>query len=265
MKISSVYRYALFAGAAVVLYACAGPASAPPAPPPGAPAQVVDLSKSAYQKAVMKTNPVAYFALNKASGGSVGGKYTLTLVGGAKIVKGGAIRADRKKNKYLKLADQAYATTSVAGNVPGTGSMVAWVNLSELPSMGGQYFYIAGESEVANDFDVQFENDNNLYFYTGAGENTEFVTDTSSLVGQWHMVAVTYQGGSSGFRDIYWDGSLVAPFSGPVSSSPKTAALSIGESLVFTGRYFQGGIDAVALWKRALSAGEISAMYAAAQ
>jgi len=269
MTFTLLNRSALCIGVGAVLTACAGEASAPPvtfAAPQAtftAP-QVVRLAKSAYQKAVLKTNPVAYFALNSATGGSVGGKYTLTLVGGAKIAKHGAIPADGKKNKYLKLANQAYATTSLAGNIPGTGSLVAWVNLAELPSNGGLTFYVAGESEFGNDFDLQFQNDNNLYFFTGAGENTEYITNPSSLVGQWHMIAVTYKGGSSGTRNIYWDGSIVSPYNGPVSSGSKTAQFSIGESLVFTGRYFQGGIDAVALWDHALKASQIAAIYAAA-
>jgi Concanavalin A-like lectin/glucanases superfamily len=266
MSISSVRRSAPFIGAAILLSACGGQASMPQAVSVAAAAPtMVSLHASAYQKAVMKTKPVAYFPLNSATGGSVGGKYSLTLVNGAKIAKGGAIPPEGKRNKYLKLADQAYATTSVSGDVPGTGSMVAWVNLAELPSSGGLTFYVCGESEFGNDLDLQFQNDNNLYFFTGSGENTEYVTNPSSLVGQWHMIAVTYRGGSSGFRNIYWDGSIVAPFSGSVDGNSKTAQFSIGESLVFTGRYFQGGIDAVALWKRALKASEISAMYTAAQ
>jgi len=220
---------------------------------------------SKYQTAVLATNPIAYFPLNSAHQGSVIGGYSLSLIGGAKIAKHGAIKSERKANKYLKLANMAYAGTSLYGDIPGTGSMIAWVNLAELPSTTGTYFYVSGESQVSNDFDLQFQNDNNLYFYTGAGENTEYVTNTASLVGHWNMIAAVFQGGSNGSRNIYWNGKLVAPYTGGVNGAYKSNEFSVGESIVFTGRYFQGGIDAVAVWDRALTSSEIQTIYKAAK
>lgn len=228
--------------------------------------QTIKFDASKYQAAVMKTKPLAYFPFNTAKGGSVGGKYKVKRYSGAKIVKGGPITSDGKKNFYLSLSNQAYASTSLSGGIPGTGTMIAWVNLSELPSEAGEYFYISGESEDGNDFDLQFETDNNLYFYTGAGENTEYGTSGSgNLVGSWHMIAATYAGGTSGFRNIYWDGALVAPYNGAVDGTSKTNPFSVGESVYWTGRYFQGGIDAVAVWDHALTAKQVMAIYKAAQ
>lgn len=247
------------------LAGCAGMTAPTPALDlPQSASQIAYPATSKYQNAVLATDPIAYFPLNTAKQGSVIGGYSLSLIGGAKIAKKGAIRSERKANKYLQLANMAYAGTSLYGDIPGSGSMVAWVNLSELPSSTGNYFYISGESQVGNDFDLQFQNDNNLYFYTGAGENTEYVTDTASLVGHWNMIAVTYEGGSNGFRNIYWNGKLVAPFTGAVNGSPKSNEFSAGESIVFTSRYFQGGIDAVAVWDHALTASQIKSIYKAA-
>ncbi|HYL27944.1 MAG TPA: LamG domain-containing protein [Candidatus Nitrosotalea sp.] len=269
---STCFRVALLAACAapISLAACSGlnaqlPAGATAAAIHATVPSAVNLRASKYQTAVLKTNPIAYFPLNSATQGSVVGGYTTSLLYGAKIAKPGAIKADKKQNKYLSLSNQAYATTSLSGGIPGTGSMVAWVNLSELPSDAGAYFYISGESQVGNDFDLQFENDNNLYFYTGSGENTEYVTDLDTLVGKWNMIAVSYAGGSNGFRNIYWNGKLAVPYTGPVNGGYKTTQFSIGESLVFTGRYYQGGIDAVAVWGRALKASEIKAIYSAAK
>jgi hypothetical protein len=227
-------------------------------------AQVVKLAASAYQKAVKKTNPVAYFPLNSPKEGSVGKQYTVALDNGAQIANGGAIPGD-KKNKFLSLSGTAYATTSLSGNVPGTGSIVAWVNLSELPSTAGNYFYVAGESQYANDLDLQFETDNVLYFYAG-GQPTTYGPNPSTLIGQWNMIAVTYQAtGATQFQNMYWNGALVTATGGSGNGNPKTSQFSIGESLVFTGRYFQGGIDAVGLWDRALTTQEVANIYQAAQ
>jgi hypothetical protein len=35
----------------------------------------------------------------------------------------------------------------------------------------------------------------------------------------------------------------------------------VGESKFFTGRFFDGGIDEVAIWNRALRASEVAAIY----
>ena len=116
-----------------------------------------------------------------------------------------------------------YVSTSLSGGIPGAGSMMAWVDFAELPSTAGAYFYIAGESQSGNDFDFQFQNDNSLYFYTGGGENAEYTISNPSatLLNQWNMILVTYTGGASGTRDIYWNGNLAASFSGSVDASTK--------------------------------------------
>jgi hypothetical protein len=212
----------------------------------------------------MKLKPLAYFPFNAESEGSVGGKYNVQLDGGARIAPHGAIKTDGSANRYLLLKNQDFAVTSLKGHIPGTATIVAWVKLTSLPSASGTYYYVAGESQDGNDFDLQFENDNNLYFYTGGGENTMFKSSSLHLVGKWNMIAVTYKGGTNGFRNIYWNGRLVATASGAVDNAAKTAKFSVGESLVFTGRYFQGGIDAVAVWNHALDSNDISKIYRAA-
>ncbi len=229
-----------------------------------APQQMSKPFDPVYRTVVLNTHPIAYFPFDRASEGSLVNGYTTTLSGGAKIAPGGPIK-DEPKDRSLSLAGMAYASTSLSGGIPGTGSMVAWVNLSELPSVTNTYFYVCGESQGGNDFDLQFQNDNLLYFFTGGGENTSYAPNVATLVGQWNMIAVTYQGGPSGFRNIYWNGQLVAPANGNVDSAPKTAQFSVGESLLFTGRYFQGSIDDVAVWNRALTTQEVGRIFRASK
>jgi glucose/arabinose dehydrogenase len=206
----------LFFAAATFAGCAGGPGSTPAASTPAAsasqpqsasaaqPIRTLALepsAASAYQRAVLKTKPLAYFPLNSPKQGSVKNIFSVTLVNGATLAKKGPIETD-KRNRYLSMSGTQYATTSLSGGISGTGSMVAWVNLSELPSTAGQYFYVSGETQSGNDFDLQFQNDNNLYFYTGQGENTEYTPDPSTLVGKWNMIAVTYDGGSAQTRDI---------------------------------------------------------------
>jgi hypothetical protein len=217
-----------------------------------------------YYSVVLGTSPLAYFHFDSLTGGSVVNGYTVSFAGNATVgLPAAPLQESGNKALVIPGGGGDYVTTSLMGGVPGTGSMVAWVYLTELPSVAGRYFYISGEPQNGNDLDLQFENDNRLYFYTGGGENTVYAPNTTKLIKKWHMVAVTYVGGGSGFRNIYWDGVLVAPFSGGVSNGTKVNQFSVGYSLVFGGRDFQGNIDDVGVWNYALTPAQISAMYAA--
>ncbi len=217
--------------------------------------------KADFISTVNSTNPLAYFRLETVNGSSQVNGYVTTYVNGAGEGSPGAVA--EPSNNYLKLssASQQYASTSLSGGINTAGSMMAWVNLASLPSPNGTY-YIAGESQVGNDFDLQFQNDNKLYFYSGGGSAVSYTPATASLIGQWHMIAATYNA-TTNTQDIYWDGSLVS--SGNVGSGTnKTGAFWIGASSVFGGRYFNGGIDEVGVWNYDLSAAQVSSIYSSA-
>jgi hypothetical protein len=121
------------------------------------------------------TSPLAYWTLDTVNGVSQVNGYTSTYNNGATVVpSGGSPSSQATLFDGVNDATPQYVSTSLAGGIPGTGSMMAWVNLAALPSATGSIFSIAGESQVANDFDVGFINDDTLRFYTGAGENTAY-------------------------------------------------------------------------------------------
>jgi hypothetical protein len=137
---------------------------------------------------------------------------------------------------------------------------MAWIHLNSRPSVKGHVDYIAGISEYANDFDLQLETDNVLRFYTASGSNVAYTPPIDTLVGPWHLVVATLNAGT-GARAIYWDGKLVNSDTAG-GKSGKTKEFTIGESKVFTGRFFDGTISDVALWNTALSADTIASIYA---
>jgi len=209
---------------------------------------------------VDSTNPLAYFRLESANSSSEVGGYTTTYQNGASVGSPG-VATGEPSNNYVSLnnASQQYVSTSLSGGVNTAGSLMAWVNLAALPSSGGAYWYIAGESQVGNDFDLQFQTDNNVYFYSAAGSAVSYAPNSSSLVDQWHMVVATFNA-TTDTQDIYWDGTLVS--TGSVGSNTnKQGAFWIGASSVFGGRYLDGGIDEVAVWNYDLSAAQVSAIY----
>lgn len=228
------------------------------------------MGRADFVSAVEATDPLAYFRLDTTNSSSAVNGYTTTYMNGASTTApgGGVPLAGYPNNAAVQLNGNnntpQYVTTSLSGGIPGTGTIMAWVNLSELPSTAGAFFYIAGESQGGNDLDLQFQNDNSLYFYTGAGENTSYTPNPSTLVGNWHLVVATYDSSGSGFRDIYWDGVEVASVTGGVDTASKSSTFNIGYSTVFGGRDFDGSIDEVGVWNYALSATQVADIYAAA-
>jgi hypothetical protein len=213
--------------------------------------------------AVVATHPIAYYRLEATAGRSQVGTTSYKAVGGVGSAAPGA-PIGIADNHYAKLNGvDGYILTTQAGGVGTDASMMAWVNLDKLPAEAGRFFYVMGESQNGNDLDVQFETDNQLKFYTAAGGHLTYAPAPATLVNQWHMIVVTMDTPTH-TRVLYWDGKAVATDKGG-GQPGKTSTFSIGASTVFGGRWFQGGIDEVALWNRALRASEVAEIYAAAK
>jgi len=214
-----------------------------------------------FASAVTSTKPIAYFRLDATSGKSEVGSTTYKSAGGVTTGSPGAIIAGSSNNFAKFDGASGYILTTQKGGVGTSASIMAWVNLEALPSKIGHFFYVAGESENGNDLDLQFETDNVLRFFTAGGGRLEYAPPVASLINQWHMVVVTLDTATH-TRTIYWDGKLAAHDTGG-GEPGKKAPFSIGASTVFSGRWFKGGIQEVALWDRALKASDVTAIYAA--
>ena len=213
---------------------------------------------SNFESATKSANLLAYYRLESTSGRDETGGSTYTSMGGVSSDQGAPIGIDGNKSVLLNGKD-GWVSTTQNGGITKAASMMAWVKLAALPSDAGHFFYVAGESQVANDLDLQFETDNSLRFYTAAGSHLQYLPDPKPLVNQWHMIVATMDIASR-TRALYWDGQLVA--SDQDAGYPnKTAPFSMGASTKFAGRFLNGNIDEVALWGRSLSADEVAAIY----
>ncbi|MGB6687316.1 MAG: LamG domain-containing protein [Terracidiphilus sp.] len=211
--------------------------------------------------AVDSTHPIAYYTLDSTSGKSEVGSTTYKSQGGVSTASGGAPAGT---SQYAKFDGKSgMIVTTQAGGVTTAASIMAWVNLAELPSKANRILYVAGESQVGNDLDLQFETDNVLRFFTAGGGRLGYAPPQASLVNHWHMIVVTLDTVSKA-RVVYWDGKLAAKDAGG-GQAGKTAVFSIGASTYFGGRWFQGGIQDVALWNRVLRAPDVAAIYAAGE
>jgi hypothetical protein len=213
--------------------------------------------------AVEATHPLAYYRLDAPTGKSVVGPTTYKSFGGVTGAGPGAPIGAANNHSVQLNGHDGYIVSTQAGGVGETASMMAWVNLVELPSKAGHFFYVAGESQNGNDLDVQIETDNVLKFYTASGGNLAYTPPVATLVGQWHWIVATLDTATHS-RVIYWDGKQVAADKGG-GRAGKTGLFSIGASTVFSGRFFHGGIEEAALWNRALTAAEVAGIYATAK
>jgi len=219
-------------------------------------------AQAGFAAKVASTQPIAFYRLDSTAGQSQVGTTTYKATGSAEVANSGAPVATAN-GSYLQLDGRsAYIVTTQHGGVGAAASIMAWVNLAELPLSAHHIFYVAGESENGNDLDLQFETDNALRFFTAAGGNLFYKPAPDSLIGQWHQIVATLDTPTH-TRVLYWDGKPVATDKGGGEAGKKNE-FTIGESTVFRGRFFHGGIDDVALWNRALKPTEVAAIYAAA-
>lgn len=187
--------------------------------------------------------------------------YQGTLYGNAQIGPpgSGAPVASDPANQGLILDGQAsYFVTTLSGQIINSGTTMAWVYLTNEPSIAGRIFQITAEGDNGNDFDFQIDTDNLLHFYTDSGGST--VSPQPVPLDHWHLLAGTFV--ANGARVVYIDGVGVATNTAG-SHNPDTSYYSVGENLQFPGRYFEGTIAEVAAFNRALTGSEIAAIYAA--
>jgi hypothetical protein len=209
------------------------------------------------------SNPLGYFRLQGPTGTSEVNNYTYAYSsGGAAYIAANGQFPNLPVNEGAARLDGStgYVTTSLSGGIGSAGSMMAWVNLTALPSTQSNFSYVAGESTSGNDFDLQFSTSNTLNFYTtNGGQYLGYTPDPTTLVNNWHMIAVTFDN-TAGKRVIYWDGQPVASDT-TQSLTNKPGAFEIGASSVFGGRNFPGYIDEVGIWNYALTPAQVAQFY----
>jgi hypothetical protein len=225
-----------------------------------------------YSNLVVNTpNLLAYWPFSPATqANSYDNGYTGTFEGTAAIggANSGPALFNMPGNTALVLnGTSSYVNTSLVGGLNATGpnadqgSIIAWFNLSILPSTAERFFTIAGESYDGNDFDLQIETDNEIKFYTDSGSATVDSTPfTAANLNTWIFVAATFNTNLS--RNIYLNGTLVASSAPGGPHNPAEAGtFAMGASDVWSGRYFQGSLDDIAVFNRELTATEVSTLY----
>ncbi len=205
------------------------------------------------------SNPISYWKMDEGSGNIADSIGSNTFVPTGTTSTTGKISSARSFNgssDYLSVSNTTNFNFST-----GDFTLSAWIKpnasagsiLSNLncPSTNG-----------CNYFMFNYQTDTTLRINTyqaGVGERDLNVT-VSSLIGAWHHVVAIR---SNGYVSLYLDGSLIGT---PATS---TQDISNGNNTLFSGRMyngvwvypFNGLIDEVGIWNRALSTSQITSLY----
>jgi hypothetical protein len=153
---------------------------------------------------------------------------------------------------YLDTADSS--TLSMGANVDFTISV--WFKTDASPN-----YQVVLDKNNASTYDYRFRiyggGDNKLHFVINTGSDD--VSSTSSIsTGTWYHAVVTYDG--SNIR-LYLNGSLETTYAFSADVTDGAGLLEIGGSTNIGGGFWDGLIDELGIWKRALSGTEVGDLY----
>jgi hypothetical protein len=150
--------------------------------------------------------------------------------------------------QFATTTADSITATSTGLNISGPITISMWVNTNFIPTSNQQFF-----ASINNSYQFYILSSGQIYGDILNGSDNALTTSPIST-GQWYNIALVGNG-STGNMYIYLNGVSV---SSRASASPKSGAtsVSIGETR------FDGLIDDVRIYNRALSAAQIAAMYA---
>ncbi len=155
-----------------------------------------------------------------------------------------------------------YVDVGTGPAITGTGNFTvsAWVKVRELPASGGLLAVVnqRSTSSANGSYIIDVRSSGYVHFevYNG-GYGFYFDSDVNVGDGFWHHIVGVRTSTTEG--EIYVDGSLAGSGSGPAKSLNSVDVVIGRWNGAF--RYFNGSIDDVRIYDRALSAEEIQELY----
>jgi hypothetical protein len=164
-------------------------------------------------------------------------------------------------NSFIFDGSNDYVKTDLTTS-PDHITISAWFKAQSWDSGCGNYI-VGKEVNNNNDKSFMLRNCGNggLEYVMQDGGTTWYYARTDGLptTGVWHHTVATYDGDTS---KIYLDGTLRDQNTGPSGSLEKNNEnMWIGSDNSFTGRVFDGNIDEIRIYDRALSSTEVKNLY----
>ncbi|SFB77457.1 LamG domain-containing protein [Pseudoalteromonas denitrificans] len=148
-------------------------------------------------------------------------------------------------SSYLQL-DTSNSLISLADEV----SVTAWINPDVLPT-GTAIKTIVSKDE---NYEFHLNSSGNIFWWWGGGAKALTSTNANITAGNWYHIAITYK---DGLQKIYVNGIERASATEPGKLTLNNDLFQVGQDQNSSGRFFDGGIDEVKIFKRYLSAAEV--------
>ncbi len=216
----------------------------------------------------LKLGLVAYYSLDETSGTVIdatgnGNNGTNNGATAGVLGKVGNAYGFNGSNNYISLVNANVITNNMLN-----ATVSVWVNTNSLNTR--RYILASGNGFNSYDETLQIffwdNNTLNISFFRNGGVDLGGVSYNSSNMntGEWyHIVSVLSNNSIKLYLNGVKVGSTVRLSSDPVSSS--TNMMAIGRFGTYNGYYFDGSLDEVGIWNRALSQEEISRLYNSGQ
>lgn len=218
----------------------------------------VGLMRTDYSHTLMGMTPVSYWRLGDPSGaatdekGANAGTYTNTPTLGAT----GLLTGDPDTAVTFAAASSQYVTIPYAAALHAGSDVISISAWFKRTAINAQHVIWSNGNAGGSDAELWFHSDNSLYF-SAEGTGNLFKSAAAITDANTHHVVATKSGATS---VVYLDGSVMAGTGANTLLVDSGAASTIGRDV--SGRYFQGTIDEVAVWNRALTAAEVANLYA---
>jgi large repetitive protein len=229
-------------------------------------------SSQVYRSAVLGTGPSSYYRLGDPAGASSAvnqvntgtGAYNSVTLGGAGVF------SDTSAASFNGTSSYVAAPSTISGT--GSYSVSAWVNLASLGSSDQTAVALTASNQ--SPFQLGYFGSTGTWWFnrpnlnaSGSG-GTYAASSVPASTGTWTQLVGVYDASTSpATMQLYVNGVLAASASDTWAPFAGTGTLMIGRDQYDAGfaDYLNGSLGEVAAWPSALSAQQVSTLYAAAK